>query len=364
MSIYKDTPTKDGRAYYFRLKYRDIYGKLVNYRSKKYLTKKEAQREEALYRLNVSGSKESSSTITFDMAFNEYMSTHSKEIKKQSASKIYDKFKVLDPIKDIKINSFNLDKYQQFIKYLRGLNYSTSYSNKIINLLKKIITYSNVYHNTSTDVLRFIEHIKAPDTLKKEMDFFTYDEFNQFISVVNDPVYNLFFRFLYYLGTRLGETTALKWCDIDFKKNEVSINKTLTTKIKGELFTISTPKTRNSIRVLPLPKSLSTSLYERHREVSKLDGFSEEWFVFGDIYPLRETTIQDKKNKYCELAGLKRIRIHDFRHSCASFLINNGASIVLVSKYLGHSKISMTLDTYTHFYKNQLEDIRNMIDKL
>ena len=86
--------------------------------------------------------------------------------------------------------------------------------------------------------------------------------------------------------------------------------------------------------------------------------------MFGDIYPLRETTIQIKKNKYCDLAGLKRIRIHDFRHSCASFLINNGASIVLVSKYLGHSKISMTLDTYTHFYKNQLEDIRDMIDKL
>ena len=364
MSIYKDNPTKDGRAYYFRLKYRDIYGKLVNYRSKKYLTKKEAQREEALYRLNVSGSKVTSSTITFDMAFNEYMITHSKEIKKQSVNKIYDKYKVLDPIKDVKINSFNLEKYQQFIKYLRGLNFSTTYSNRIINLLKKIITYSNMYHNTSTDVLRFIEHIKAPDTLKKEMDFYTYDEFNKFISVVDDPQYELFFKFLYYLGTRVGETTALKWTDIDFNKNEVSINKTLTTKIKGELYTISTPKTKNSIRILPLPKSLSMSLKSRLEEVSKEDGFSMDWFVFGGLYPLRETTITAKKNKYCKLSNQKNIRLHDFRHSCASFLINNNASIVLVSKYLGHSKISMTLDTYTHFYKNQLEDIRDMIDKM
>ena len=167
--IYKDKPTKDGRAYYFRLKYRDIYGKIVNYRSGKYLTKKEAQREEASYRLKASGSKETASTITFDMAFNEYMLTHSKEIKKQSVSKIYDKYKALDPIKDIKINSFTLEKYQQFIKYLRGLNYSTSYSNKILNLLKRIIVYSNVYHNTSTDILRFIEHIKAPEEFKREM---------------------------------------------------------------------------------------------------------------------------------------------------------------------------------------------------
>lgn len=362
--IYKGSPTKDGRAYYFRLKYRDIYGKLVQYRSGRYLTKKEAQREEALYRIKASGSKESSSTITFDMAFNEYMVNHSKEIKKQSVSKIYDKYKALEPIKDIRINSFTLEKYQHFIKYLRGLNYSTSYSNKILNLLKKIITYSSVYHNTSTDILKFIEHFKAPDGFKREMDFYTYEEFNQFISVVDDPVYSLFFRFLYYLGTRLGETTALTWNDIDFQKNEVTINKSLTTKIKGELYTISTPKTKNSIRILPLPKSLSMSLLNRFNEVSKIPNFSTDWFVFGDIYPLRETTIETRKNKYCDLAGLKRIRIHDFRHSCASFLINNGASIVLVSKYLGHSKISMTLDTYTHFYKNQLDDIRNMIDKM
>ena len=92
--------------------------------------------------------------------------------------------------------------------------------------------------------------------------------------------------------------------------------------------------------------------------------FSEEWFVFGNELPFRETTIQMRKNKYCKLAKVKQIRIHDFRHSCASFLINNGASIVLVSKYLGHSKISITLDTYTHLYKNELLEVSNIIDTL
>ena len=78
-------------------------------------------------------------------------------------------------------------------------------------------------------------------------------------------------------------------------------------------------------------------------------------------YHLEKQRVQ-RKNKYCKLSGVKQIRIHDFRHSCASFLINNGASIVLVSKYLGHSKISMTLDTYTHLYKNELLEVSKMID--
>ena len=61
-------------------------------------------------------------------------------------------------------------------------------------------------------------------------------------------------------------------------------------------------------------------------------------------------------------AGLKRIRIHDFWHSCASLLINNGANVTLVAKYLGHAKIDETLNTYSHMYQNRLENIVQIIE--
>lgn len=96
----------------------------------------------------------------------------------------------------------------------------------------------------------------------------------------------------------------------------------------------------------------------------KYKNFKESWFIFGNTIPYKESTIQKYKNKYCDLANLRRIRIHDFRHSCASMLINQGASISLVSKYLGHSKTSITLDIYTHFYKNELETITERINQL
>ena len=67
---------------------------------------------------------------------------------------------------------------------------------------------------------------------------------------------------------------------------------------------------------------------------------------------------------YCDKAKLRHIRIHNFRHSCASLLINEGASIALVSKYLVHSNISMTLNTYIYMYKSELESMTNILNNL
>ena len=69
------------------------------------------------------------------------------------------------------------------------------------------------------------------------------------------------------------------------------------------------------------------------------------------------------RDKYAEKVGVKQKRLHDFRHSCASLLIYKGASINMVSKFLGHSKIEETLNTYTHLYSNSLSDITNLIDE-
>lgn len=88
------------------------------------------------------------------------------------------------------------------------------------------------------------------------------------------------------------------------------------------------------------------------------------WFVFGNVYPLADTTIQKRKNTNCIKANVKQIRIHDFRHSCASLLINKGASIALVSKYLGHSDIATTLNIYSHMFKSELQDIATELSEL
>lgn len=363
MSI-KKKQLKSGVKYSYTLRYKDIYGNTKQYTSKGYDTKKEAELEEAKFRIKIQEKKVSFNNITFDDVFKEYIEYKSKSVKVQTLNKIKDLYKHFEPIKNIKVNDLELNTYNKFTLYIEQKGNTVNWNNKVLNLLRSLINYSHKYYNTSDTILAFIENYKEVNPFKKEMQFFTYEEFQKFISVIEEFEYKTFFEVLYYLGLRQGEACSLTWSDIDFNKKEVSINKTITTKLRGQLYTISSPKTKKSNRILPIPKKLLESLKIMKNNAKKKKYFKESWFVFGDELPFRETTIQVRKNKYCKLAGVKQIRIHDFRHSCASFLIQNGASIVLVSKYLGHSKISITLDTYTHLYENELKKVSNLIDTL
>lgn len=363
MSI-KKKQLKSGIKYSYTLRYKDIYGNTKQYTSKGYDTKKEAELEEAKFRIKIQEKKVSFNNITFDDVFKEYIEYKSKSVKIQTLNKIKDLYKHFEPIKNIKVNDLELNTYNKFTLYIEQKGNTVNWNNKVLNLLRSLINYSHKYYNTSDTILAFIENYKEVNPFKKEMQFFTYEEFQKFISVIEEFEYKTFFEVLYYLGLRQGEACSLTWSDIDFNKKEVSINKTITTKLRGQLYTISSPKTKKSNRILPIPKKLLESLKIMKNNAKKKKYFKESWFVFGDELPFRETTIQVRKNKYCKLAGVKQIRIHDFRHSCASFLIQNGASIVLVSKYLGHSKISITLDTYTHLYENELKKVSNLIDTL
>lgn len=361
MPVYKGTKTQDGRSFYFRKKYKDIFGMQKDYTSRKYLTKHEAEQEEAKFILKIK--EVSSVSITLKEAYTLYRNELSHNVKKQTLIKTDNLFRYYEMLQDEKINSLNVNHYRKFKLYLDSLPYQAHYKNKILGVLRRILQYAARYYGTSINLVNYIETYRD-NTIKKEMEFFTFQEYKKFRKVIPDLEWQVFFDCLYYLGLRQGELQALTWSDIDFDKKEVKINKTLTTKIKGENWTISTPKTKNSIRTLPLPEKVYNGLKMMLKQALEFKYFKYDMFVFGMIQPFKETNIQKHKNKYCDLANLKRIRIHDFRHSCASLLISKGASIALVSKYLGHGSIKMTLDTYTHLYKNELVTISNQLDNL
>ena len=84
----------------------------------------------------------------------------------------------------------------------------------------------------------------------------------------------------------------------------------------------------------------------------------------SDARPIADSTIYDRRTKLAETAYLKSIRLHDFRHSCASLLINNGANVTLVAKFLGHTKIEETLNTDSHMFSTALDNVVSIIDSL
>ena len=90
--------------------------------------------------------------------------------------------------------------------------------------------------------------------------------------------------------------------------------------------------------------------------------FADNWFVFGDMEPITVHKMNYQNEKNAENAGVKRINLHGFRHSCASMLINNNVNISVVSNYLGHADIEETLNTYTHMFENKLYEVADYID--
>lgn len=367
MAVYKSNkPTKDGRQYFFRIKYKDIFGISHDYSSQKYKLRKEAEAEEAIYRIKVMKQETTTSNITIKTAYLEFKQKkiNVKRLKPQTIEKIDNHFKYLKPIENIKIDDLNLAKYTLFTNYLESFKMSAAYNNKILGLLKQIINYSKKYYNTNNAILDYIENYADDKSLIQELEFFEYDEYQQFVSVIDEFNWRVFFETLYFMGLRKGECQALTWKDIDFKNKVLKIRKTLTTKIKGENYTISSPKTKSSNRDLPIPDRLYNDLIELHKQAKEYKDYNYNWFVFGNSLPFKESTITIKKNNYCKLANVKQIRIHDFRHSCASLLISKGASVALVSKYLGHENINVTLKTYTHMFKSELNNITNLLNNL
>ena len=100
------------------------------------------------------------------------------------------------------------------------------------------------------------------------------------------------------------------------------------------------------------------------KEYSCYENFSDEWYIFGGLCALSQTTIGRRKNQYCQKANVKKIRIHDFRHSHATILLSKGLPVTVISKRLGHSDIAMTLNVYSHYIQNDENRVIEVINSL
>ena len=356
--------TKDGRKWIFYDRYNDLNGKKKQYKSKKFFTKKEAQEAERLFFLELDKYR-SGKDMTFKELYLAFYDYQKDKVKQTTINTYLDRMRYMKLLDDIKVNEFNLQHYEAWLKEILKYKLSTRTRNYIYKFLKTIMNFGTKWYGINfNQIYPKMTNFTNPNERKKEMQFWTFEEFNKFISVENDLTYKTFFETLYYCGLRKGEARALNWNDIDLEKNTININKGLSDNVNGIKYIISSPKTTSSNRILPLTKDLVEDLKRLKNEQMKYTNYSNDWFVFGREFPLADDIIRRRKNNNCLLAGVKQIRIHDFRHSCASLLINNGADITLVAKYLGHSKIDETLNTYSHMFQNKLNNIIGIIDNL
>ncbi|MCL2084844.1 MAG: site-specific integrase, partial [Oscillospiraceae bacterium] len=124
------------------------------------------------------------------------------------------------------------------------------------------------------------------------------------------------------------------------------------------------PKNKSSYRSLQMPLPLIQVLDEHKKRQATLKGFSDDFRVCGGGAHIRDGTINHRNELYAETAGLPRIRLHDFRHSHVSVLANEGINIQEIARRLGHSKIEMTWNTYSHLYPREEERAVDILNRI
>ncbi len=187
------------------------------------------------------------------------------------------------------------------------------------------------------------------------IDFWTLKEFSRFIEGVSDLATRLAFQLLYWTGMRVGELLALTPADISIKRNEIRIGKTYHRFHKNDV--ISKPKTKKSERTISVHPSLM-------REISAFLRSGSVKSRTERIFPFTSDKLVYRMRVTCNATGVKRIRIHDLRHSHASLLIEMNVTPLLICERLGHEKVETTLNIYSHLYPNKQKQLSSKLEEV
>ena len=233
-------------------------------------------------------------------------------------------------------------------------NYSQTYLKKINTELNSIINYAKRFYDLNTNPCGKAGNIGKAKA--EEMDYWTYDEYIAFREGVKDKSLSyICFEVLYWTGMREGELLALSPADIDLDNKTISINRTYQ-RIEGkDVFT--SPKTRKSKRKIPIPDFLCQELSDYIQSRYMLDADER-------LFPITKSYLSHEMIRGCKNTGVKKIRIHDIRHSHASLLINQGCDALMLADRLGHEKVSTTLNTYSHLFPHKQQELVHSLESL
>lgn len=187
----------------------------------------------------------------------------------------------------------------------------------------------------------------------KEMDFWTKEEYLKFSEAMMDKPRSYYaFEMLYWCGIRMGELLALTPKDFDFEKHTLTINKSYQ-RLNGR-DVITTPKTKKSNRTIKMPKFLCEEMQEY---IGMLYEIGED----ERLFQITKSYLHHEMDRGAKAAGVKRIRIHDLRHSAISLLIEMGFSALAIAERVGHESIDITY-RYAHLFPTKQTEMADKLD--
>lgn len=345
---------------------------------KGFKTKKEALDIEQHIRVVELREKRFDFLVTTDMLFNileEEDRQNNRKISYISTQKNNYERHIKPYFKDTNLNKLSYEHIFEFREHLKtkckkqnsNSTLSPNTVNKIMILLKKIFDTGirkSLIDKNPVDNLR-----KLPIS-KPTINFWSVEEFNEFRKLItkDEISYDLFFTIAFFTGMRMGEILALNWYDINLITSTIHVTKTAYF-VNNENH-INSTKTRAGTRLITINNKLTVMLTDwKEKQVDLLKEFTTDT---DSLQIIQSTPIEITKNmvnkKFKQVLSrnknLKKIRIHDLRHSHASLLINQGEDYLVVKERLGHASITTTIDTYSHLYPSKQKNLANKLDDI
>ena len=234
-----------------------------------------------------------------------------------------------------------------------GDGFKPTYLRIINNQLNAIFNHAERYYNLEKNPVRKVDKMGSKEA--GEMQFWTKDEYLRFSEAISDkPLAFYAFEVLYWMGIRCGELMALTPSDFLMETSELRINKSYQ-RLRGE-DVVTKLKTRKSVRTIKMPAFLRDEMAEF---IEMRDDVAPDERLFG----FTKHFLVHEMDRGCKASGVKRIRIHDLRHSHVSLLINMGFSALDIAERVGHEAIDITY-RYAHLFPAKRAQIADALSEL
>ncbi|MDO5401448.1 MAG: site-specific integrase [Eubacteriales bacterium] len=352
MSVYKNA---DSGTWYAMCWFTDWKGERKQKCKRGFATKKEAQAWEREFLMQ----KQADVTMSFES----FVSLYEKDVKPKlklntwlTKESIIQK-KILPYFRKRKLSEItakDVIDWQNEIRSLAdstGKPYSTTYLKTVHNQLSALFNHAIKYYGLQSNPAAKAGNMGSEE--RKEMLFWTKEEYLKFADAMMDkPISYYAFEMLYWCGIREGELLALSASDFDFTNSTVTISKSYQ-RLKGQ-DVITTPKTKKSNRVIKMPQFLC----EEMQDYIKMFYSAEK---DDRIFPISKHYLHSEMDRGCKQAGVKRIRIHDLRHSHISLLIDMGFSALAIADRVGHESIDITY-RYAHLFPTRQTEMAEKLN--
>ena len=214
--------------------------------------------------------------------------------------------------------------------------------------------------------------VETPTAVNQEVQPLDREEAQKLLRAARTHRFHALWLLLISVGLRRGEVLALSWNDVDLDNGQLRVRRNLQRVSKELIF--GTPKTKRSMRTVSLPRRCITALKARNSEQQKEQSAAgEKWdplphqpdgLVFTTVTgrPTEPRSLNRMLTVLCRKAQVRRVRVHDLRHTCASLLLEQGVDARTIMETLGHSTITLTLNTYAHVMDTTLRAAAERMD--